>query len=100
MDNARAYIAEKLEHAGEYAFLPEGVLSGMIDRLMALDAAFMEDTGVNDGNTYDDDEALDYIFAGMVAAFPEHRMYMKRLTEDYLDYNEEYLESIGGIDWE
>lgn len=97
---ARTYIAEKLVKAGDYAFLPEGVLGAMLDRLLALDAAFMEDTGVNDGAAYDDDEALDYIFSGMAAAFPEHKMYMKRLAEDYLDLNEEYLESIGAIEWE
>ena len=34
------------------------------------------------------------------AAYPEHKMYLMRFVEDYMDYYEDYLESIGAIDWE
>jgi hypothetical protein len=36
----------------------------------------------------------------MSAQFADHKMYMLRLVEDYMDYNERYLDSLGLIDWE
>ncbi len=99
MEEARAFIMDCLTKQKDYDFLPAGVLEEMVQRLITLDEAFMLQTGVNDGAEYDDDAALTAIFEGMSAAFPEHKMYMMRLTEDYLDYNEEYLESIGAIEW-
>ncbi len=100
MEGARAFILEKLARAGEYAFLPSGVMEEMLDKIITLDAAFMQETGVEDGETYDDEAAQAYLFKGMAEAFPDHKMYMMRFSEDYLDYNEDYLESIGAIDWD
>lgn len=100
MEDAYAYILEKLNAAGEYAFLPEGMLEEMLQKLLALDDAFMRDTGVQDGAEYDDDAALEALHQSMKEAYPQHAMYMLRLTEDYLDFNEDYLESIGAIEWE
>ena len=100
MTDARAFILEKLTRAGEYAFLPGGMLEEMLDKIITLDEAFMRETGVEDGEAYDDEAAQDVLFQGMAKAFPDHKMYMMRFTEDYLDYNEDYLESIGAIDWD
>lgn len=100
MEDARAYLLRRLKEQGDYDFLPEGVLETMLDKLMELDEAFMHRTGVDAGEPYDDDAAQEALFAGMGEAFPAYRMYMMRLTEDYLDYNEEYLEETGAIDWE
>lgn len=100
MEDARAFILDKLEKAGEYAFLPGGRLGELLDKIITLDEAFMRATGVENGEAYDDEAAQEYLFNGMAEAFPEHRMYLMRFTEDYLDYNEDYLESIGAIDWE
>ena len=36
----------------------------------------------------------------MSAQFADLKMYMLRLVEDYMDYNERYLDSLGLIDWE
>ena len=49
---------------------------------------------------YDDDEAFERVQAALAAAFPAHRMYAMRFAEDYLDYSEDYLESLGLIEWE
>lgn len=100
MKDARTFILEKLEKAGEYAFLPSGRLEEMLDKIITLDEQFMNETGVEDGEVYDDEAAQEYLFKNMAEAFPEHRMYLMRFTEDYLDYNEDYLESIGAIDWD
>ena len=100
MEDARAFILEKLTRAGEYAFLPSGRLEEMLDKIITLDETFMHATGVEDGEAYDDEAAQEYLFKNMEEAFPEHKMYLMRFTEDYLDYNEDYLESIGAIDWD
>ncbi len=100
MEEARAFILEKLTRAGEYAFLPSGRLEEMLDKIITLDEEFMHATGVEDGAAYDDEAAQEYLFKNMAEAFPEHKMYLMRFTEDYLDYNEDYLESIGAIDWD
>ena len=72
----------------------------MLTRVMALDDEFMQEKGVNDGEVYDDDAAYDFLFAKMSEEYPEQKMYCMRFVEDYMDYAERYLDSIGAIDWE
>ena len=59
---------------------------------------------VNSGDVteavYDDDKAFDYMMEKLQAAFPEQKMYAMRFVEDYMEYDEAYLESAGLIDWE
>ncbi|OQA15735.1 MAG: hypothetical protein BWY62_00486 [Firmicutes bacterium ADurb.Bin356] len=100
MDEKRAYLLERFKTQGDYEFLPEGVLENMLDKLLQLDEEFMKRTGVELGEPYDDDEAGAALFEGMTLAFSQWRMYLMRLVEDYLDYNEDYLESIGAIEWD
>ncbi|MDL2235728.1 hypothetical protein LJC07_06215 [Christensenellaceae bacterium OttesenSCG-928-L17] len=97
---AKEYMLNKYREQGDYAFLPAGLLEEMVEKIQALDEAFMERSGVNNGAAYDDDAAASALFAGMKEAFAEYTMYLQRFTDDYLDYNEEYLESIGAIEWE
>lgn len=98
--DAKSYLVARFIEQGDYTFLPEGLLEEMVEKLIALDEAFMRQSGVEEGAPYDDEAACAAIFEDMAKAFPAHRMYMMRITEDYLDFNEEYLESIGAIDWE
>ena len=49
---------------------------------------------------YDDDEAYARIHRAMTEKYPDFKTYMMRLVDDYLDFSEDYLESIGAIDWE
>ncbi len=100
MEDARTYLLGRFKAEGDYDFLPEGVLEEMLAKLLELDGDFMRQTGVELGEPYDDDAACDALFEGMVPAFSQWRMYLMRLVEDYLDYNEEYLESIDAIEWE
>ncbi len=99
-ENARAFILNQFVEQGDFSFLPEGMLPEMVQKLIDLDQAFMARTKVDEGEPYDDDAAYDELFAAMQAAYPDYKMYAMRLVEDYLDYNEEYLDSIGAIDWE
>ena len=59
--DARAYIADKFAEQGDFNILPKDVFAKMLDKVMDLDEAFMDQTGVNDGQVYDDDQAFDYI---------------------------------------
>ena len=49
---------------------------------------------------YDDDKAFEYMMEKLQASFPEQKMYVMRFVEDYMEYDEAYLESAGLIDWE
>ena len=97
---ARAYIANKFSEQGDFNILPKDVFEKMLDKVMELDEAFMAETGVNDGQVYDDDQAFEYMMKGLQEAFPEQKMYAMRFVEDYMEYDEVYLESAGLIDWE
>ncbi|MBQ6891002.1 MAG: hypothetical protein IJN47_00185, partial [Clostridia bacterium] len=93
-------IAKKFEEQGDFNILSKVVFDKMLDKVMELDEAFMAESGVNDGAVYDDDQAFDYMMKGLQAAFPEQKMYAMRFVEDYMEYDEAYLESAGLIDWE
>jgi hypothetical protein len=97
---ARAYIANKFSEQGDFNILPKDVFEKMLDKVMELDEAFMAETGVNDGQVYDDDQAFEYMMKGLQEAFPEQKMYAMRFVDDYMEYDEAYLESAGLIDWE
>lgn len=97
---ARAFIAEKFREQGDFSIIEAEVFDRMLTRVQALDEAYMAESGVDEGGVYDDDAAYEYMHEAMMREFPEHKMYMMRLVEDYMEYNEAYLESIGAIDWE
>lgn len=98
---AKAYILGCFTEQGDFAeIVDDKMLGEMVDAVMALDAAFMKETGADEGAVYDDDAAYDYLHEKMSQRFADHKMYMLRLVEDYMDYNERYLDSLGLIDWE
>ena len=100
IENAKKFIKQKFMEQGDFLILKEEVFDQMLDRAVALDEEFMEANDVNDGEIYDDDKAFEYLFEGMQNAFEEQKMYCMRFVEDYMDYSEAYLESIGAIEWE
>ncbi len=100
VEEAKKYIKQKFMEQGDFLILKEETFDAMLDRIVALDEEFMESTGVNDGEVYDDDKAFDFLFEGMQKSFEEQKMYCMRFVEDYMDYSEGYLESIGAIEWD
>jgi len=99
-EQARAFILEKFREQGDFSIIDDATFDKMLTRVIELDDAFMRASGVEDGGVYDDDAAFEFMHEKMMAEFAEHKMYMMRLVEDYMEYNEAYLESIGAIDWE
>lgn len=99
-EQAKAYIGNCFIEQGDFAILPKDVFERMLTRVIELDAQYMKDSGVDDGGVYDDDDAYDFMFENLQKEFEDERMYCMRFVEDYMEYNEKYLDSIGAIDWE
>lgn len=95
-----AFIARMFDEQGYADVMPRDRFDQMLAAALELDAAFMQKTGVDDGAVYDDDAAYEYLYEGLVRAYPEHRMYCMRFADDYMEYCERYLDSVGAIDWE
>ncbi|MGI6151186.1 MAG: hypothetical protein ACOYIR_04455 [Christensenellales bacterium] len=61
-----------------------------------LDLEFMERTGVNDGELYDEDAAFSHLKSGLAKKNPR----LAWLAEDFSEAWEEYLDNAGYIDWD
>ena len=97
---AKAYVVGKFVEQGDFMLFGEKVISDMTASIMTLDEAFIRETDADGAGFYDDDAAFNYMLGRMQQAFPEHKMYLMRFVEDYMDYNEQYLDSLGLIEWE
>ena len=98
MQEMRAYILDKFQKEGDFDFLKEGELEAMVDAMLAADAAYMEP--LPEDGEYDDDAAYEALYADLQQRFPAYKMYAMRLSEDYLDFAEEYLVSVDAIEWD
>lgn len=100
-EEARAFIAKGFAEQGDFIqIMQQEVIDKLIEKAQELDQAFMDEKGINDGETYDDDEAYAYLCEKLTAAFPEQKMYIGRFVDDYMEYDEAYLESVGAIEWD
>ena len=97
---AKEAIVKKFVEQGDFMIFGDEMIDKMTEKVMALDEEFIKSTDADGDSFYDDDKASEFMVSGMQAAFPEQKMYMMRFVEDYMDYNEDYLDSEGLIDWE
>lgn len=101
LDEAKAFITAKFAEQGDFIqIMPQEDIDRLIGRTQELNETFMDEKGVNDGETYDDDEAYAYLTEKLGEEFPEQKMYIGRFVDDYMEYDEAYLESIGAIAWD
>lgn len=98
LNEMKAYILNKFNVEGDFDFLKDRLMEELVDAMMAIDQNYLAKLGEDDD--YDDDDAYDLLYEGMQKKYPELKMYAMRLSEDYLDFSEEYLESVGAIEWE
>ena len=98
LNEMKAYILNKFNVEGDFDSLKDGLMEELVDAMMAIDQNYLAKLGEDDD--YDDDDAYDLLYEGMQKKYPELKMYAMRLSEDYLDFSEEYLESVGAIEWE
>ena len=78
-------------------------LEDLIGRAIDADMAYMHASGVLDEAYYEDDEAIEYIVEHLAEENrmdPEKAVNLASLVDDYLDYQQEYLEYKGLVDWE
>ncbi|MDO4568511.1 MAG: hypothetical protein Q4B99_06065 [Clostridia bacterium] len=98
--NALPYVLNKFNVQGDYNFMAETELAALVAALLEADDAYMTAANVYDGGVYDEDAAFDALLEAANSAFPQYKMYLMRMVEDYMDYAEEYLASIDAIEWE
>jgi hypothetical protein len=99
--DARAYILDGFRKQGDFVqIMDEKALEEMVDAVMALDAAFIQQTGADGDAFYDEDAAFEYLQKNMAEKFTAYKMYIMRFVGDYMDYNDSYLESAGLIEWD
>lgn len=81
----------------------------LVSQAIDADMAYMHETGVldQDGNAgnsyYEDDDAFEYMVEALVSKnrlTPEQAVKVAALVDDYMDCQQEYLESKGLVDWE
>jgi len=110
-EEAKDYIVDQLVASGKYRDLSREKLAEVIDRAMTKDKAYLEKAGIladeGDSQTeeayYDDDDAFEYILDEILeeGAFPDiPEMKMAQIVDDYMEYNEMYLEEQGLISWD
>ena len=92
----------------EHAELADRI-SELIPQMIDADMAYMEQAGVLDAdgyagdNYYEDDEAFEFMVERLVAQndlSPEQAVKVASLIDDYMDYQQQFLESCGMVDWE
>lgn len=97
------YIAAKFSAEGDFSFVDENRFLEILSGIAELDIQYMNklESGSN-GETmiYDEDEALELFKSFVSENYPDLSSYAMRLSEDYMDFAEEYLVSVDAIDWE
>ena len=95
---AKAAIKDKFAAQGDFLIFEDALLDEMLAKVMALDEEYI--ASIKEDDYYDDDAAAEYMVKGMKACFEDQQMYMMRFVDDYMEYNEAYLEEQGLIEWE
>lgn len=96
-----SYVKEHLKEMNDYSFMEndyDSIVAKLVEtELCYIDSLVPDESGECD---YDDDAAYELILKEMNAAFPNYKMYLECLVDDYLDVSEGYLSESGEIDWE
>lgn len=106
-EEALAFILKRFP-ARDHAELKDRI-PDLISQAIDADMAFMHENGVldEDGNAgnnyYEDDDAFEYMVEALAAnnqLTPDQAVKVASLIDDYMDCQQEYLESKGLVDWE
>ena len=104
---AQAFILNKFNPRDYQDLKPD--LETLIPDAIDLDMAFMHSSGVIEENGaageryYDDDDAFEFILDGIATKYKmDADMAMKcaGFLDDYMDYQQAYLELKGLVDWD
>ena len=104
---AQAFIAKRIDR--KYHKELADKIDELVGQIIDADMQYMHENGVldADGNAgdsyYEDDDAFEYMVEAVVAAndlTPEQAVKVASLVDDYMDYQQEYLESKGLVEWD
>ena len=90
-------IARDFENEGDFDFMKEEERMGLIEKLVNIDLAYMDEIGED---VYDEDVIYERLYAAAEEACPRYKTYLMRFVDDYMDFMEQYLVSIGAVEWE
>ena len=94
---AASAIRTSFDNEGDFAFMKPEELDSVIEKLVAIDYDYM--SGLGD-EPYDEDAIYDKLIAAANETLPQHKTYLMRLVDDYMDFMEQYLVDAGIIEWE
>lgn len=97
-EEARVGIVDKFNAEGDFDFMKPDELSDLASKLIKIDFEYMDTLG--DDDAYDEDVIYERLYQLAVAAYPQYKTYLMRFVDDYMDFMEEYLVSIGAVDWD
>ncbi len=106
-DEALQFISRHIRRA-DHPLLADRI-DALLSEIIDADMAYMHEAGVLDeeGNAgdsyYEDDDAFESMVEAVVAQnnlSPEEAVKIASLVNDYMDLQQEYLESKGLVDWE
>lgn len=106
-EEALAFIDSRINRK-EHKELADHI-TALIGQIIDADMRYMHESGVldEDGNAgdsyYEDDDAFEYMVETVVAQnnlTPEQAVKVASLIDDYMDFQQEYLEHKGLVDWE
>ena len=104
---AVAFITARI-HPKDHPELADRIET-LVGQAIDADMAYMHENQVldEDGNAgtsyYEEDEAFEYMVEALVAGnrlTPEQAVKVAALVDDYMDYQQAYLESKGLVEWE
>ncbi|MCH5279008.1 MAG: hypothetical protein J1E60_04380 [Christensenellaceae bacterium] len=95
---AREFIAGKFKNQGDFDFMNEEELNGLINLLLGIDAIYLEEIG-EDG-VYDEDVVYERMLKAASTGYSRYKTYLMRFIDDYMDFMEQYLVSIDAVEWE
>lgn len=98
IDAAVNGIVEKFNAEGDFEFMKPEELKSLTETLVTIDFAYMDEIG-EDG-VYDEDVVYERLYKKATEDYEQYKTYLMRFVDDYMDFMEEYLVSIGAIEWE
>ena len=94
---AAEQIAGDFANEGDFDFMKEEERLDLVKKLAEVDFDYMDEIG---DDVYDEDVVYERLYAAAEQAYPQYKTYLMRFVDDYMDFMEQYLVSIGAVEWE
>ena len=97
VNEATAHIVADFENEGDFDFVKQDEMRKLVEKLVNVDFAYMDEIG---DDVYDEDVIYERLYAAAEETCPQYKTYLMRFVDDYMDFMEQYLVSIGAVEWE